>query len=436
MFLFLFRYSDIDPLSLPSSSSVNELIHAKLNTKEQLLLAHKLGPAYLPIIGLPTGHYKLDLGQNLDRLAMKKVLEVNNHVVQRRQDAKLTDTSQDQNNMGGYRNFSFNGIPTTLTVGFFDKLPKFGHVEFDFVLLQTPAHDYTKKKKISRQTKKLVLTGTRFQQWIKNLQFHHFASMGNSTKRSLAKFTTRCYDLVLECQERRSFEHLLEVKSDQKTPEPHKVMVWDEASNAAIVWTVRRVFHELRKVLSTRCISMDQAVRVLLQWPTAFASSRIDACLLMFNRIVDLHALDKMLQVLTDAECAMMIYRLGWLNIWTPLNPDNYFELNLALSEQRQVATMLVKLAVEEPGENWQRETYGWSREEDIPGWELNVGWTKDDGTPYRGYLRLEVRHIFQIFRNIHIQIFIHSQIHSTIRERIWDVHHIGPLEKVSWSKS
>ena len=41
-------------------------------------------------------------------------------------------------------------------------------------------------------------------------------------------------------------------------------------------------------------------------------------------------------------------------------------------------------------GENWQRETFGWSREEDIPGWELNLSWLKDDGFPQKGILRLD----------------------------------------------
>ena len=42
-----------------------------------------------------------------------------------------------------------------------------------------------------------------------------------------------------------------------------------------------------------------------------------------------------------------------------PLMPDGYWELNLSYLDDREVAIMLVLLAVGEPGENWRDERFG-----------------------------------------------------------------------------
>ncbi|GLD96599.1 hypothetical protein PINS_up005282 [Pythium insidiosum] len=69
--------------------------------------------------------------------------------------------------------------------------------------------------------------------------------------------------------------------------------------------------------------------------------------------------------------------------------PDNYYELHLLIYEEREIAKALVRLAIDEPGENWQNESFGWTREEPIPGWELNLSWLKDGGFPEKGFLTL-----------------------------------------------
>jgi hypothetical protein len=49
----------------------------------------------------------------------------------------------------------------------------------------------------------------------------------------------------------------------------------------------------------------------------------------------------------------------GPLNIINPMMPDGFWELNLKYHDDREVATMLVLLAVGEPGENWRDEKFG-----------------------------------------------------------------------------
>jgi len=135
---------------------------------------------------------------------------------------------------------------------------------------------------------------------------------------------------------------------------------------------------------------VQQAIQLLAAWPAAFATSRCDLVCTIFDRVTDLHNFSGVLSALTDDEAAQALYRLGMLNVLTPLWPDNYYELALARYEEREVAKALVRLAIDEPGENWQNETFGWSRDEKIPGWELNYSWLKDGGFPEKGHLSLE----------------------------------------------
>ena len=63
-------------------------------------------------------------------------------------------------------------------------------------------------------------------------------------------------------------------------------------------------------------------------------------------------------------------HRLGYLNLFNPMLPDHDYRLDLRSWEQRELCKLLVKLGIEEPGENWQNETYKWIKDSDpIPGW-------------------------------------------------------------------
>jgi hypothetical protein len=64
--------------------------------------------------------------------------------------------------------------------------------------------------------------------------------------------------------------------------------------------------------------------------------------------------------------------RIGWLNAANPYEVDGYYRLDLAIPEQREVAVFLVDLAIQEPGENWQDETYN-----EKP-FELPKSWTNE----------------------------------------------------------
>ena len=88
--------------------------------------------------------------------------------------------------------------------------------------------------------------------------------------------------------------------------------------------------------------------------------------------------------------------RLGWLNILNPEHIDRTFKLNLTVRDEREMARVLVHLAMEEPGENWVDETYtrvrfGDLEDEPIAGWEMPKSWVEAEGgtVPHDGILTL-----------------------------------------------
>ncbi len=82
--------------------------------------------------------------------------------------------------------------------------------------------------------------------------------------------------------------------------------------------------------------------------------ARLDAWVCCFSHISDLENIWPTLR--SDSEYSWyavqsICCRIGWLNIWNPLDADGYYELDLSLRDQRVVCECLVVLSVKEPGE-------------------------------------------------------------------------------------
>jgi len=56
-----------------------------------------------------------------------------------------------------------------------------------------------------------------------------------------------------------------------------------------ITYTARRILMELQAAICSRWLNASQVMRLLHMWPTTFRSSRIEAVIMLFDRIVDLH---------------------------------------------------------------------------------------------------------------------------------------------------
>ncbi|KAJ0399254.1 hypothetical protein ATCC90586_010090 [Pythium insidiosum] len=88
----------------------------------------------------PTGRYRLNMANPIDRRILMRILETNRHDRRLRQHYKLLDTSQHgaalQPLEGGFRNVRLNHIPVIMNTVW--QFPRLGILEFDFVQTKRP----------------------------------------------------------------------------------------------------------------------------------------------------------------------------------------------------------------------------------------------------------------------------------------------------------
>ncbi|KAF0719346.1 Aste57867_1106 [Aphanomyces stellatus] len=281
-----------------------------------------------------------------------------------------------------FRNEIYNQKPITITTSFYDTLPKYGSLDFDFVQFSRPVAGI------------LPMSDNRFKALISKLYLDELSAAEPSASRRVIspayrKLNIAVYDFLLELQKRHirvpdlynhdivTYIKLTPPKENDTAPEP-------------VNFSGRRLLLELQALFCTRWMTSRQARFILDKWPGYFGSTRVDAALILFDRILDLYNYSQIFASLTDAEVGQVIYRLGWLNLWSPLMPEMYYELDLTIYEQREVTKILVQLAMDEPGENWQGATFGWDRDAPMPGWVLNMSWLTPGNFPQKGYLRVE----------------------------------------------
>lgn len=110
----------------------------------------------------------------------------------------------------------------------------------------------------------------------------------------------------------------------------------------------------------------------------------------LFDRIIDIHNFECVLETLTPVEVACVQCRLGMLNLYNPCKPEGSWELDLSRREERLIVKTLCVLATHEPGDNWTYNTFRWQRDMDsMPGWELTQPWLTEEGLPIRGILNV-----------------------------------------------
>jgi hypothetical protein len=117
-----------------------------------------------------------------------------------------------------------------------------------------------------------------------------------------------------------------------------------------------------------------------------FGTYIVDLVCVLFSRIMDIHNFEIVMHVLSPQDCAAVICRIGWLNVFNPLKPDGSYELEVGRHEERIITKIIVQLSIDEPGLNLTYKQFQWKREDDpVPGWDVGEGWTRHDGLNWHG---------------------------------------------------
>mmetsp|Transcript_23200 Transcript_23200/g.34037 ORF Transcript_23200/g.34037 Transcript_23200/m.34037 type:complete len:1514 (+) Transcript_23200:117-4658(+) len=126
----------------------------------------------------------------------------------------------------------------------------------------------------------------------------------------------------------------------------------------------------------------------------AYGSTRVEVIVSLFNQIVDLVNLPYVLKLLSPFERGSLVFRLGWLNVWSPLRPDGFYRLRLHNREERQIVRVLIALATEGSSDQWKNCRFSENANEDPLNfdndWSMPSSWRSESGLPREGVLRLQ----------------------------------------------
>ncbi|OQR99349.1 hypothetical protein ACHHYP_06946 [Achlya hypogyna] len=339
---------------LVSSKEAQNLVKHVLSFRERYILRARLGYAYFPLMGIPTAKYELDLSRPQDRQALIKLAEV----AQAEKQFSRTHTSQ-HGNWENFRNEVYDGKPVILTSTFFQSVPTKGKLEFDYVSTARP----------KRGTK--PMSTRRFQQLVQQIGRDSASEL--QRPKSAALTATQRWALVRHAVRHRKMRAWL-----RRVTQVFRIRHISAES-------VRDKLFQIETAVGDRWLSVNQAHEIVDCMPTPHRG-KTEAVRLLFARIIDIENLATIIDALTLPEQKEIARTLGWLNILNPKSPDRYYELDLAVRDEREVAKTFVALAVTEPGENWINESFAWSKgEPPIPGWQLPISWAKEDGSPEDG---------------------------------------------------
>ncbi|EQC36905.1 hypothetical protein SDRG_05733 [Saprolegnia diclina VS20] len=344
---------------LVSSKEAHMLVKHTLTVRERYHLRSRMGSLYFPIMGLPTAKYELDLSRPQDRQAVMKLAEIAQAEKQFSKTRSCRGDTSQHGNWENFRNELFDGKPVVLTSAFFQNVPSKGKLEFDYVSTSRP----------KRGTK--PMSTRRFQQLVQQIGRESSVEL-QRPKMPLLTVRQR-WGLVRNAVRHRKMKAWL-----------HRVTEVFHIRHITFE-SVRDKLFQIETAIGDRWLSVNQAHEIIDCMPTLH-HGKAEAVRVLFARIIDLENFATILDALSLPEQKEVARSLGWLNILNPKVPDRYYELDLAVRDERELAKIYVALAVTEPGENWINETFAWQRSEPpIPGWQLPISWTKEDGGPEDG---------------------------------------------------
>jgi hypothetical protein len=138
----------------------------------------------------------------------------------------------------------------------------------------------------------------------------------------------------------------------------------------------------------------------------AYGSTRVEVVIALYNQISDIANLPCLLKHLTIHERACLVFRLGWLNLWSPLRPNGIFHLRFHQREERQMIRLLIVSSLLASETEWKSAKVfaaeggageslggtggGVELAPNENGCLIPTEWQKEEGLPSRGVLSVE----------------------------------------------
>jgi Ran GTPase-activating protein (RanGAP) involved in mRNA processing and transport len=421
------------------------------DVSERTRLKLQLGGYFNISVGLPNGHYSLNFNDEADRVCFESLADLNETGVTQRKSKLFGDTSQN-GDWFSFRNVLLDGQPFEITLEWLETIPHSGRIDFDFVSFAdtTVFVDTTQALSNLRifnliNAMELVIDKTKFS-FLKDMtesdDYVRAGSKGSGRNEYVKdykksdeiaknvnvlyeKYEKRVTDDImykdLHKEEEIYFEfnkscskpdnskskkhlstHAPSVNNSSKAHDPSSVDIYVNYINkmrssgmVSVNVISLKICEVYQDVLSGRYISCVQLSYLVRSFPICevpfthlFTTIRVDFIIRMLTLLVDLINIEIVLAILTPKEVALIIFRVGYLNIWNPMKPEGCISLNLARREEKQLFRILYTLQwLELPSENWRDCNWTAIGAEVIKYFDIPSSWFLENTIPDAGQI-------------------------------------------------
>ncbi|KAL3657200.1 hypothetical protein V7S43_017860 [Phytophthora oleae] len=270
---------------------------------EQWRLIDRFGPVIMQFsTANPTGHWTLTLRDPRHRKLALWFASLNAHHTNAlaRCQPKRTDCSQYGRGFH-WRNVMFNQKRMQLTYAFFDRLPRDGVLEFDYVSPIRPEDKYVEETSLESPD---------------GAESDQTAMTDEELAALLEQVGAEVCAIYLPVHKRQNLKY-------------HLVL-----------------FH---LAIASRRVLARQAHHVLQHFPKNYESCRLRALVAMHHAIVDLECFGELLERLAMTDRSRVYVTLGYLNTVMPLAVDMDFEVDFTREDEKMLLRALVDLSISCP---------------------------------------------------------------------------------------
>lgn len=385
-----------------------------LDNSGKLSLRVRMGQMYNCLLGLPTGHYTFDLKEKLDRNLGRALATIWGSEVKYSKTIGC-NTSQ----KGNYSNFRnemiglhhVEGIDST----WFSKCPQSGKLSLDYVSTARPRMGIScipeSRYRAIRKSLNFEIINE-YNNDPERLQRESYAEMGIPPEVNIVHIKEVFYDFLASTHHVVSIypvETMRDVSragydpdARPETPDILKLEEFDDSTFSPIFSLAYFKMLQLQLLLPTIWLSGKQAKEIVECFPKD-GYIRVQVYMAVFSRIVEFDEYTAQIinDVLTPDEQNEIFHRLGCLNVLDPLFSDRFYKLDLRRWDHRcviylflcseirisksyyscrEVCRAIVRLAIDQPGENLGITEYRWSKYDGaVPGWALPMNWVSPD---------------------------------------------------------